>query len=302
MSPSGWSYAVGCAIGCGFGVLLALGDRPRETAVLSILQQELDGRQAGWFWRSRLVREQAGESVSYVPKIPITCGNSMGGNVTREQVGELVAKLAKTYPAGAKLDLGALGADESKLPIMDGDTFTPLAAVALDAVSRLNAAHDGEDVDLSLLATESMDVWPLPPGKDAAGRVEASIAAGVSEFKVETLLRFTCRPDAPHAGAAPRNHEGEKGEVDGPVRSTKGRVALLFVPAYATSTPDGTGIPTLTIRVRQDGELLTPSPAKTSMVWLPSTFDAAKPFEIEATFSAGVWTWGRNVRVTAPDR
>jgi hypothetical protein len=275
--------------------------RPRESAILSVLQHDLDWRRSGWFWRSWLEREQVGDSALdtalLLPQIRPTCGNSMGGSVTQAQIDALVTRLARAFdPAGTKPEIAF---DEKKFPIMDGDTYTPLSTVAVDVVERLNATHDGEDVDLSLLASSWMDVWPLPPAKSVAGRVEPSVARGICEFKVETILHFSCRPDATGAGAAQRERFGKE-KVEGPVRSTKGRVALLLFPAYANGTSDG--MPTLSIQVGQGGELITPSPVAATMIWLPSTFDAGKPFEIEATFSPGAWTWGQQVHVTAPDR
>jgi len=266
--------------------------RVREAAVLAILGRELDGRRSGWFWRSRLVRLPEPDGGRVVPEILITCGNSMGGNVKAERALDLAAKLGDAFGAKCVLDV-----DEKQLPIMDGDTFTPLAAVAVDAVARLNAASDGEDVDLSLLATGSMDVWPLPKAREVAGREDPTVVAGgAARFESAKTMRFECRPDAKGAGAAKR---GRKYEPDGALRSTAGRVALLFVPIHPTTDLAGTGTPTFSIRVVQGGVTATSTSA---MVWLPSAFDAQRPFTVEVEFGPGVWTFGEQLLATAPDR
>jgi hypothetical protein len=277
--------------------------RPREAAVLALLSKELDGRRAGWFFRSRLVREPAGQDPAasaaagrVVPKIPITCGNSMGGDLTAERMTDLARKLVAAFDGPAIGSVPRIAFDEKDYPVMDGDTFTPLAAVAADVVAKLNDARDGEDVDLSLLLGEAVDAWPMPAAKNLDGDVERTVvAAGVSEFALPTTLRFEVRPDAKGAGSAPRK---EPVEVKGAVRSTSGRVALLSFPAYPTSDPAGTGLPKLTLRVLQPATRSDAS-SSSAMVWLPSTFDAAKPFDVEISFGAGVWTWGKRLLATA---
>ena len=257
--------------------------RPREAAVLAVLDRELDARRSGWFWRSRLVQRPESEGGRVVPDIRPTCGNSMGGNVKAAQALDLAAKLGAAFGAKCVLDV-----DEKLLPIMDGDTFTPLAAVAVEAVARLNAASDGEDVDLSLLATGSMDVWPLPKASEFAG--------GVARFESAKKVRFECRPDAPGVGAAKR---WRTFDPDGALRATAGRVALLFVPIYPTTDLAGTGMPTFSTRVVQGGVTAT---SRSAMVWLPSAFDALRPFTVEVDFGPGVWTFGEKLFATAPDR
>ena len=265
---------------------------PREAAVLAVLARELDGGRSNWFWRSRLLKQPEAKGGRVVPEIPITCGNSMGGNVEAERALGLAAKLGDAFGAKCVLDV-----DAKQLPIMDGDTFTPLAAVAVEAVARLNAASDGEDVDLSLLATGSMDVWPLPKAREVAGREDPTVVAGgAARFESAKQLRFECRPDAPAVGAAKR---GRTYERDGALRPTAGRVALLFVPIYLTSDLAGTGTPTFSIRVVQGGVTAT---ATSAMVWLPSSFDARQPFTVEVDFGPGAWTFGEQLLATAPDR
>jgi hypothetical protein len=265
---------------------------PREAAVLAVLARELDGGRSNWFWRSRLLKQPEAKGGRVVPEIPITCGNSMGGNVEAERALGLAAKLGDAFGAKCVLDV-----DEKQLPIMDGDTFTPLAAVAVEAVARLNAASDGEDVDLSLLATGSMDVWPLPKAREVAGREDPTVVAGgAARFESAKQLRFECRPDAPAVGAAKR---GRTYERDGALRPTAGRVALLFVPIHPTSDLAGTGTPTFSIRVVQGGVTAT---ATSAMVWLPSSFDARQPFTVEVDFGPGAWTFGEQLLATAPER
>jgi len=216
----------------------------------------------------------------------------MGGNVKAAQALDLAAKLGAAFGAKCVLDV-----DETLLPIMDGDTFTPLAAVAVEAVARLNAANDGEDVDLSLLATGSMDVWPLPKAREVAGREDPTVVAdGVARFETAKKLRFECRADAKGVGAAKRERTFEP---DGALRPTAGHVVLLFVPIHPTADLAGTGIPTFSIRVVQGGVTATSTSA---MVWLPSAFDALRPFTVEVDFGPGVWTFGRKLFATAADR
>ena len=266
--------------------------RPREAAVLAVLARELDGRRSNWFWRSKLVRQPEAKGGRVVPEIPITCGNSMGGNVKAERALDLAAKLGDAFGAKCVLDV-----DEKQLPIMDGDTFTPLAAVAAEAVAKLDATCDGEDVDLSLLLTGSMDVWPLPKAREVAGREDPTVVAGgATRFESAKNLRFECRPDAKGAGAAKR---GRTYEPDGALRATAGRVALLFVPIHPTTDLAGTGTPTFSIRIVQGGVTATSTSA---MVWLPSAFDAQRPFTVEVDFGPGVWTFGEQLLATAPDR
>jgi len=266
--------------------------RPREAAVLAVLDRELDARRSGWFWRSRLVQRPESEGGRVVPDIRPTCGNSMGGNVKAAQALDLAAKLGAAFGAKCPLDV-----DEKLLPIMDGDTFTPLAAVAVEAVAKLDAACVGEDVDLSLLATGSMDVWPLPKARDASGRVDPSIVpGGGGRFESAKHVRFECRADAPGTGAEKR---GRTPEPDGALRSTAGRVALLFVPIYATTDLAGTGMPSFALRVTQ-GDLAASS--SSAMVWLPSSFDAKRPFTVTADLLPGVWSFGSQLLCTAPDR
>jgi len=266
--------------------------RSREAAVLAVLARELDGGRSNWFWHSKLLKQPEAKGGRVVPEIPITCGNSMGGHVEAERALDLAAKLGDAFGAKCVLDV-----DEKQLPIMDGDTFTPLAAVAVDAVARLNAANDGEDVDLSLLATGSMDVWPLPKAREIAGREDPTVVAGGAvRFEAAKQLRFECRPDAKGAGAAKR---GRTYEPDGALRPTAGRVALLFVPIHPTTDLAGTGTPTFSIRVVQGGVTAT---ATSAMVWLPSAFDALRPFTVEVDFGPGVWTFGEQLLATAPDR
>jgi hypothetical protein len=265
---------------------------PREAAVLSVLARELDGTSSFWFWRSMLVQQSARDGGHVVPEIPISCGNSMGGNLDATRALELVAKLGAAFSAKAPFEV-----DEKRLPIMDGDTFTPLAAVAAEAITRLNAANDGEDVDLSLLLTGSMDVWQLPKAREVAGREDPTVVAGgAARFESAKSLRFECRADAKGAGAAKR---GRTYEPDGALRSTAGHVALLFVPIYPTTDLAGTGTPTFSIRVVQGGVTAT---ATAAMVWLPSSFDALRPFTVEVDFGPGVCTFGEQLLATAPDR
>jgi hypothetical protein len=74
---------------------------------------------------------------------------------------------------------------------------------------------------------------------------------------------------------------------------------LLFVPIHPTADLAGTGIPTFSIRVVQGGVTATSTSA---MVWLPSAFDALRPFTVEVDFGPGVWTFGRKLFATAADR
>jgi hypothetical protein len=66
-------------------------------------------------------------------------------------------------------------------------------------------------------------------------------------------------------------------------------IALLFFPAYATSTPDGTGIPTMSIRVRQSGADVTPSPATTTMMGWTRSASCAEAIRSTCVSRARRW-------------
>lgn len=266
--------------------------RPREAAVLAVLGRELDGRRPKWFWLTRMVRRPEHDGGHIALEDPNTCGTSTGGNLDPARAQDLIAKLGAAFGAKAPFEI-----DPKLLPMVAFDSFTPLAAVAVEAVERLNAASEGEDVDLSLLESGSIDVWPLPTARDAAGHDDAKIVAGgAARLERARKLRFDVRADAKGAGAAKR---GRETEVAGAVRPTAGHVALLFVPILPTTDLAGTGMPTFTLHVKQ-GDVAADSTS--ALVWLPSTFDARQPFTVEVALGPGVWSFGEQLFATAPDR
>jgi hypothetical protein len=303
---------VSCVLGAGAPVALAQEEPPaaasskprsREAEVLKVLHGELDGRTATWFWRSRLVREQVGPTTRVLATIPITCGNSLGGFVPSARLADLEKQLIIAFTG--RPGPSTLAIVERDYPVMDGDTFTPLAAFAVDVVGHLDDRLEHEDeqdrerVDLTLLTSTSMNAWPLPPARNSKGGTESSvIGGGVSEFADETKLVFDCRPDARGSGWGARQLPVVVKEG---VRTTAGQVVLLGLPFHPTTDPAGQGIPTMVARVFRPGTTEPVAVATSPMIWLPSSLDVAQPFRVEVVFGPGVWTWGHHVLATAPD-
>jgi hypothetical protein len=284
-------------------------DTARERRVLAVLEESLNANDAFGFWCARYETPASAD-------LPLYAAYQFGGaNLDRlhpVRYGispeSLAAKLKAAYDPTVDVLLPKASFDLR----IDYDGFTPAVAVAADALIRWNRSDAGPDVDVSAVVGDRRNVWPQPEPRfldEKAGRVPPTDAEFVRVFAVPTTLVFEIKPDAPGAGVGPRKWDyvlRDETRPVAPVAATLGRISLvdLGVSPQLDDAPSPATAPAVrcvVVQIDAQGRRLEAA-SNSSMIWLTSEFDQARPFEIRATFDAGAWAFWGDVRGTAPSR
>ncbi len=184
----------------------------------------------------------------------------------------------------------------------DGDQFTPILAYLAGLVDFLNAHTEGPDLDLSAILWQRkqrlyvpMDAEGLDPNEHYPWWESRTIS------EPETLvLRFNGADRGPIARLVGVSGREERWALKDEPLSTAGAptaVSHYIHPEYAPEPP----APPLRRLVQPregGGEIRVETRAQ--HMFLPSTFDAARPFRIELELQPGRWQIGSYLLVGAP--
>lgn len=167
---------------------------------------------------------------------------------------------------------------------MQGDSVSPLLAVALSAIDFLNDVTRGEDVDLSGLAQTDVLRLPLPA-------LDAKSVPSASTFQFEGGNAFIV---AEEAGVLELALPGPT--TEGAVRRG---IGLLILPWYALSK-QGATLPEDSGRrfTLEQGSCALES--RRPVFVLPPAFDSSQPFRLRVAYGPGQLTLGGPVTLRLP--
>lgn len=189
----------------------------------------------------------------------------------------------------------------------DGDEFTPTLAYLAGLVRFLNDSTEGEDVDLGGLLFEREATWPWPAASELAvpQGIRAEGKGGwdlVLTAERAGTVRFACRgasefgPPVVQSAFFQGTEIEHRGRPLGP--TTAGAPSMLLLPCHPQGFDESVRSPDLATRLRQrigGRELVHESP--TTMLFLLSTFDLARPFELELDLEPGRYSFHAHARI-----
>jgi len=343
------------------------GEAEREAQVVAMLQRLAEERpQSSWLWSSIMHRAAATEAtagVTYVPRIPISFGNSAMGLFDSGRARLMAVEVFRAYgielETGAALDTPSVharldGADRARkiafklrganeendgrtrpvigggkaesassdldatelaalvengwklhvtsidnYPLMDGDQLTPTVAYLAGVIEFLNAVTDGPDLDLRSVLMGVRQRFEVPSLADLGLGKGAPRSIGnqesLDEFELGSARTVTLRFNQPGSRPPTLLGRGRTTELQPPATpaerakalSTAGCISALQIPI---SVREITRAETLRIRltqVREPGAKPLLIEARSKLVFTPSSFDAARPFELEISLPAG---------------
>jgi hypothetical protein len=209
-----------------------------------------------------------------------------------ERTGLSAAEFAQLAGDGIRLHV----ADLADYPLMDGDQFTPTLAYLAGVVEFLNTVTDGPDVDLQALLMQREQRFPfpeelsLPPGVSlertrdvlllsSTESVQVILPVGIASIiEVRKLSRMTV---SNYAG----DYEDIRAEVWGEVDQALSTVGRPTVLQLRNDWGAGAHV---ALRVHQEGPRPLKVATTSAVVFLPSTFDARRPFTLMITLVPGV--------------
>ena len=187
-------------------------------------------------------------------------------------------------------------ADVDHYPLMDSDQFTPQLAHLASIVDFLNTVTDGPDLDLTAIVFQKGMEFPppeqentLPGGSTFVEKKDGGIECHLPS---RGTLRFRYSvPSAspPRERYVPNLRERTEPRVlDGAI-STLGSPTVIVFGHYTEESahPDDSRSVLRVIQARSDLRKTIRVESTRSTVFLPSTFDAARPFTVEVELPAG---------------
>jgi len=346
----------------------------REERVVKLLQRYAEVQPGdSWFWNSTMTRAPESEEIAgpvYLPRIPISFGNSMSGlfdaGAARKLAGEIFRAYGVELETGVALDEPSVharldGADRSRkigfklrgagsneqmfaqaIPepantdleaaeraalakagwklhvvgmdqyeLMDGDQLTPTLAYLAGVIEFLNSVTDGPDLDLRSVLMGELLHFPVPKLEalglgNSARKLESGPYSSVT-FLLERSQTITLRFNAPGAPAPTVEARGSRrfaaespATEEEKLPSTTGRISAIQTPfsMHRLQVDQATGKPLPTpepmrvklTQARAAGAEPLAIDARSDLVFVPSSFDAARPFEVEVTLAPGTYT------------
>jgi hypothetical protein len=184
-------------------------------------------------------------------------------------------------------------AELEQYPLMDGDQLTPTLAYLAGIVDFLNAVTGGE-LDLEAILMARSQRFPLADALDAPATV--AVASDPYGFRLQTKARaqLLLRVD-PRRGVEVAADTGRTAWVEAkePL-ATRGRPTVLRLGFGA----QGEGAKA-TLRVTQEAAVPVHVESTGGTVFLPSAFDATKPFQLTLEVEPGDYWLESHVRVGA---
>jgi len=199
-------------------------------------------------------------------------------------------------------------ADMKNYPLMDGDQFTPTLAYLAGVIEFLNSVTDGPDVDLRPVLMGVRQGFPVPALR-TLGLEGVTRAGDGDEFALSRGQTITLHFNSP-GSPSPSLHERGRGWYEplsgdlgrgGPL-STVGRISVLQLPVQLGWYAPGAKPEPLHGTLKQPREAgLAPLVIETrsELVFTPSSFDAARPFELTLELQPGKYIWKNSLDISA---